>query len=59
MAKVRSVGIAARAGNYNIGKKEFGLKTKLLYTGRTNSLKRRLQEHLDKNLNVMTSLNYV
>jgi len=32
---------------YNIGKKESGLrKPKLLYTGRTNNLKRRLQEHL-------------
>ena len=47
MAKVRSVDIAARAAViYNIGKKESGLKTKLLYTGRANNLKRRLQEHL-------------
>ena len=64
MAKVRSVDIAARAAViYNIGKKESGLKTKLLYIGRTNNLKRRLQEHLRqkfkryyKNLNVMICL---
>ena len=47
MAKVRSVDFASRAAViYNIGKKESGLKTKPLYTGRTNNLKRRLQEHL-------------
>ena len=47
MAKVRSVDIAARAAVIcNIGKKESGLKNpKLLYTGRTNNLKRRLKEH--------------
>ena len=47
MAKVRSVGIAAQAVIYNIGQEESGLKNpKLLYTGRTKNLKRRLQEHL-------------
>ena len=47
MAKVRSVGIAAQAVIYNIGQEESGLKNpKLLYTGRTTNLKRRLQEHL-------------
>ena len=47
MAKVRSVGIAAQAVIYNIGQEESGLKKpKLLYTaGRTNNLKRRLEEH--------------